>query len=495
MSVEQKTAKHICSIVSRQIKTGFPELTIEYIVHAENKREETFYKSLDNIKNHVAGEILSGYPDLVEKQKILQKNKSRFTILGKHEKSRFLGLFKSRAYIGISFINHDRFRSPEDLRNHALNLAWHAIELYLDVIRTPKPGDVISFIEQHGAIIPNLDDTQRAYRNLIADIFAATVQRLQGRKNAFEMVVTQRIFDTLTPQPDFEAEFFPSPVCADTFDFAFRNCERNNNMKNDLFVKAANITQDISAAFDLTTIEHWHNFAVPAQYMAWTGSSPETILGAALYTAENIHTQSISDMIAERMALRAELLSIVDSHNPFAHPETNEKVHQKKCAKIRDQIFYKIQNQENVKLLLDEAKQQNKMLFANNVSGWCADILVKVHDAFKENLKTMSFYESRREAIKMMDHEIKNSNFQPLINLSERMFKKIRKGYDITPDRLQRLIAEVADADHIAQTLLRIDEASFLTEDDEYDDKIINETDNILPNQINISQIMQETTK
>lgn len=493
MSVELNTAKHICKVVSKQIKSGFPELTIEYILHKENERAQTLDKNLPNIKKHVAGKTLLESPSLADKQKILEKNKSRFTVIAKHEKNGILGLFKSRAFIGISFINYDRFRSASDLRNHALHLAWHAIELYLDAIRTKKDDDdIISFIEDKNLFIPHLDEAQRAYRNLISDIFSATVQRLQGRKNAFEHVVTQRIYDTLTPQPDFEAEIFPSPICADTFDFAFNNCEKNNRHESDLFVKAANITRDISAAFDINTIEQWRNFALPAQYMAWTGSSPETILGAALYTAENIHTQSISDMIAERMDLRAELLSVIDAYNPFAHPETNLKIHKKKCTKLKDNIFFKIQNQSNIGLLLDEATKQNQKLFDNDLSGWCADILIKTYHHFKSDLRIKTFYESRRSAIALMDDEIKKSDFQTLATLSDLMFKKIRKGYALDKNTIINLAQKLDDAKYIVDTVERLDELETTLPQTLFPDEETGENLKSKTSELNISKILGE---
>lgn len=489
MSIELNTAKHICNVVSKQIRSGFPELTIEYILHKENEREKTFDKSLANIKKHVAGKTLLEYPNLNDKKKILQKNKSRFTIIARHEKKGIFGLFKSRSFVGISFINYDRFRSANDLRNHALHLAWHAIELYLDAIRNPDSDDIIPFIEENNLIIPHLDETERAYRNLIADIFSATVQRLQGRQKAFEHVVTQRIYDTLTPQPDFEAEIFPSPICADTFDFAFNNCEKNNRHESDLFVKAANITRDISAAFDISTIEQWRNFAIPAQYMAWTGSSPETILGAALYTAENIHTQSISDMIAERMSLRAELLSVIDAHNPFAHPETNFKIHKKKCSKLKDHIFFKIQNQNNIGILLDEALKQNQNLFDNDISGWCADILIKTYNSFKMDLRIKTFYESRRSAIALMEQEIKESDFEALAQLSDLMFKKIRKGHTMDMKQIFKLASTVEGANHIVNTLEKLERLEASTPEIPAAQIIENRKSNT-PSELNITKIL-----
>ena len=130
MAVDYKTAKHACNVIKRRIQTAFPDLCIHFMLHEENKRYPSYLKEKTQILGLEAGENLCEFLDKTEQRNILAANRSRFICLSHKRKPGFLGFSKQNSYLAFCTINHDRFSSLENLNNHALHLAWHAIETY-----------------------------------------------------------------------------------------------------------------------------------------------------------------------------------------------------------------------------------------------------------------------------------------------------------------------------------------------------------------------------
>ncbi len=438
MAIDYKIAKHICSVIRRQVQSCFPDLYIEFIIHKENNREDAFLKQSIEIQEHPAGADMIKHIKNAKSCKILKKNRSCFTSIAHHNKSGFLGFLTSNDYLALCFVNCERFTDEETLRSHAFHMAWHAIELYKDSLDSDNKNK--SFQLKDHILTSITTPKQLHYNNMMADIFSVAIQTLQGRGDAIAKLSKQRMNDTVTPTTGFFAEQFPFPMCLDTLDFVFEhNIDQDKNTKKPI-KSALDITQKTAKTYGKTAIEQWRCFSLPAQEMAWLGHSPDTILGAAIYTSENAYAQSIADMVAERMGIKPETIATLQDYNPFANNITNENMHKKQCHELITSLLSRVQEKNDAELLFDIAKKQNQYLLEKSVMGWCASALIAAAQTIKNSLHSEITAELLEQAKASFDTEINLVMWDTLTTFSKTKFKQQRNG----------LVTKISDITKIA---------------------------------------------
>lgn len=440
MPVELKTANHICNVVRRKIQDGFPDLYLYYLIHGEGSRNEAFQREKHNISDHPTGPALVEFLQSPQADDILIRNRSHFSTLAFNISPGFLGFFKNESFLAFCFINHDRFSNEENLKNHALHLAWQSIETYEHLTKN-KPSP--TFSNHKNIFQPNYEKAEQFHINLKADIFSASIQALQNKKDALSVLANQRIHDTITMEKGFFAEKFAFPVCLDTLEFIFKNNLTPYKKHKKLSLAASHLTHDAGKMFDETAIEQWKSFSLPAQEMAWNGHSPETILGAAIYTSENTYAQSIADMIAERMKIQPETLTNFNNYNPFTADEANERQHKKQCKELIRKILAKIHKRQDYEIIVGVARKQNIRLENHSTMGWCVPALLATANLLVYNYE--EDIDSPQFRLKMEDTflaEIENLPWETLKYLSRKIFEHRRNGAKITQELLNDITSE-----------------------------------------------------
>ncbi len=460
MSIDPKIAKHICNVVRRQVQGSYPELYIHYVVHAEDKREDAFHADRNIIMSHPAGYVAYRYPNKDDTKKILSKNRSRFVSIARHNSPGFLGFFKNNAYLAFCFLNYDRFSSEENLRNHAIHMAWHAITLYTDYKdtlqgNTPKDQPA-TFIDVNQLIVPSFSHKQLFHKNLLGDIFSASLQSLQGREESFALLARQRILDGLCPTVGFKSENFPFPVCLDTLEFVFQNHTNHYKATKKTLLSAVKMTEEIGKTYETSTTEQWMSFSLPAQKMAWSGHRPETILGAALYTAEDAYVQSIADLIADKMEMRPDPVTMLPEYNPFANPETNERMHKKQCYDLIDSLCKKTYSSGQKSLFLDAARNQIHTLLENRVMGWCVPALIRASEVVGMHDDNMPMTETLKTVVYEFERDVDATPWSTLTYLFDLIFFARREGEKMDIQKLLNITSQNDEftSIHIALTSL-----------------------------------------
>ncbi len=414
MPINHNIAKHICNVVRRQVQSAYPDLYLEFILHEEGKRSDAFEKEEKRISELPAGSYMIDYVQNADICKILKKNNSCFVAISSHTTHGFMGFFKNNNYIALCFINYDQFDSEDHLRNQVFHIAWHAIDTYQ------------SNIIKDNILKSTATKKQIYHNNLMADIFSASVQLLQGRKDAMLSLARQRINETLTPKTGVFTEKFPYPVCLDTLGFMFdNNIDQYKNSKNPV-INALNIADKIGKTFGDATIKQWNSFCFPAQEMAWSGYSPNIILGAALYTSESPYVQSIADLIADRADIKPETVTYLQDYNPFADNQTNENLHKKQCEELICSLLGKVKENGDYKILIEIAKKQNNYLLEKSPMGWCAAALIAAANVIKENTEDKITSDILSQARKAFDDEAASLPWGTLANFSRIKFQYMR---------------------------------------------------------------------
>mgnify|MGYP003635053262 FL=1 len=435
MSVDYKSAKHLCNVIRRQVDSCFSDLHMHFTIHNENERAKAFSADAREIGNHPAGKYVLRYPNVDNTQKIMEKNRTRFVSIARYNSPGFLGFFQSNAYMALCFVNYTRFETLDDLRNHLLHISWHAIALYKEYeeYRKSKNGKIPkTFIDDHNILIPNLTDRQLHHRNLIGDIFSASVQTLQGRDEAFKALSKQRIIATLSANVSFRAEEFPFPMCIDTLEYLFNDNIVQYKKSKRTLLTAVQIAEDIGDTYEAPSIEQWRSFSFPAQQMAWAGFDKETILGAALYTGESTYAQSIADMISENIGIKPKIITNIQDYNPFTNQEANTRLHKKLCKELLNNLQRRMARREDFKLILEIIDKQNQAFQDGKLMGWCVPALVPVADMIKKCSNDDIFENVLQDAITLFEREVENIEWDTLSYLSKKLFY-IKRDYGDLP--------------------------------------------------------------
>ncbi|PCI56973.1 MAG: hypothetical protein COB36_01510 [Alphaproteobacteria bacterium] len=467
MSVDYKTAKHICNVIRRQIQSGFPDLYINFIVHAEDKRKQAFSKEKEDLSGHPAGDFAINHLQDPQYMGILEKNRSCFSILAYDKQPGFLGFFQSNSYLSIFFINHERFQNEDNLRNHAFHLAWHAIALYRNVMDTEIKGSDNTtdlFKDSNNILRTDMTSAQWKHRNLQADIFSASIQTLQGRGNTLDVLSKQRMSDTLHATPGFVAENFPFPVCLDTLDFVFKNKISQYKKSKKSIIAATEIAEEIGKAYDDSSIEQWRSFSIPAQEMAWLGHSPKSILGAAIYTSENTYAQSIADMLAERMDIKPEVISTSQEYNPFTAQEANERIHKKQCNQLIDSILNKIHEEKNHAIIMEVIQKQNIFLQNTSLIGWCSSALIQTKIYIEQSDLSNDIVGILKHARTVFQEEVDSIPWDTLMHFSRALFNHRRNHINQTMDDIINIADENDEFASIYHVLTTVNNAQNKTE-------------------------------
>ncbi|MBK6895249.1 MAG: hypothetical protein IPH06_01490 [Alphaproteobacteria bacterium] len=486
MSLDLKTATHICKVIARQIETGYPELTLTFIVHEEDKRKKALVQENESIGEHPAGPIILDYIQNSKDREIIG-NRTCFVGLVEHSNPGILGFFRSTRTLAVFFVNADRFKTQEDLKNHALHLVWHALALYEDfhaaqaeilqkagtlpgLSKTPpKPnsasaesqkteqGPLSRLDVSEGVIVTKLETQEYYHRNLLADIFSATFQALHGTENAIKSLAVQRMQDTLSPQIGFISEKYPFPISLETLQLLLTESLSGSGKKEKTLPLAVKITQEIGMTYKIAAIKQWRAFCNPAQEMAWCGFDPETILGAAIYTNENTYVRSIADMVAEHMAIKPKIFSSLNDYNPFADQEMNKRVHEKIALESAKKCLEKVRTPEDYKIFLSEAMAQNAKLMIGNPIGWAACAMITLADELMlADPKTLNQQKSR--LLSIFEQATMKVSWDNLRSFARYLFRQRREGHIITPDIIYGIPDKNEDIALIKETFKKLSE-------------------------------------
>ncbi len=461
MSVDYNTAKHICNVVRRQVQASFPDLYLHFTIHGEDNRKREYLRDSKIFEDLPAGNHLLEYPNKDEVEKILSKNQSRFICMARQNSPGFLGFFINNDYVGLCFINHDRFSSEENLRNQALNIAWHAISIYKDYIRRKSAERITGvprYIDEHNLLIPQLSKMEICFRNLGGDIFSACVQMLQGRTDAIEHIARQRVHDTLNVEKGFRSEYYPFPSFIDTLNDVLHNQIKSHKNNRKTIQAAVKIAEQVAKTYENISLEGWQEFSLPAQQMAWAGHSQKTILGVAVYTSTNTQIQSDADTIAEWLGIKPALITNFDDYNPFMTDEKNEQLHIQRCKELIKSALTKIKVREDYTILLEIARKQNILLLEKSVIiGWCGGALLRASEIIRHCTDPSLIPALLKQAEEIFLSEVENIKWDTLEHFSKKVFNELRKGELLTPSDLLVISAQNDEFSSLHHALSALD--------------------------------------
>lgn len=417
MSLEPSALDHICNVVRRQIQEELPNLTLFFIAHKKGDRRTALHEKQNELLDHPAGAALL---PLLNKLSETGDGLSDFAGIAAGERRRWFGLHCQIAQMAAFFINADEFKDPEEARAHAYLLAWHGISLMLKAENEPLAT----------ARTPQYDQISLARENMLGDAFCAVVLEITGHKNAIRDLARKRSLMALQPVRGYNAEEYPYPITADAVQVVFDELG-DIIRKTKPVTQAIEIAQEIDITYDDNSIRQWGAFAMAAQEMAWLDFDKNKILGTSIYTSEDPYVRSTAYLVAEALNLKPAPLTDLGSYNPFTDQEVNERLHNKKCEEVFENILAKMAIDYDEPFFLGEIHQQNQRLMEGYPIGWCAHALLEASKIFQN---TDQKNQHPAEMAANIFHETYRAlEWESLRSICNMVMISRRQGLEITP--------------------------------------------------------------
>lgn len=379
MAEKEDSIRHICALVARQVQDVYRNLTPYFIVHDNGHLSEAIALhegSITRLRNgHIARVILN------KKKEDLSQSSSFLGLAVSREKA-LLGLTHRDIILALFNINLDAYREVKDARRHVYHLVWHALDV-ADILQRPD----YSGKAREGPIVPKRSPMNLAKANLQADAFAAAVTKLQGEKDAIEMLARQRSEEALTISSTHRAEDYPFIIGMEATQFAYNELNKTPVQKSRIVPLARQLSLEVGQMFDDSAIRQWWAFAEPAQDMAWRGHKKDEILGAAVNTSEDPYVRATGYLISEVTGLEGRTaLELMNVYNAFTDQERNNRLHRELVNSTFEEAMTISIEESSSHPFLEAANHQNQELTDGRIIGWCAGALQSAARAFESAL-------------------------------------------------------------------------------------------------------------
>ncbi|MGB4057640.1 MAG: hypothetical protein WBK77_06115 [Alphaproteobacteria bacterium] len=435
MTFEIAAADHAFNVVRREIQEEFPDISLFFVLYQKGEREKAFEKRSDELAKHPASRLF--LPILKQEAK---KNGREFCGISIAKTKKYLPFSSKRKAMACYFVNADRFQNSDDARSHALFLAWHGLSLIEDYKEDRKNF----FEEKAGIITLHRSASAHAWKNMLADAFAALVMEMGGRKDSIGSLGRKRSLAAVSAQAGARPEFYPFPMVFEATRLVYMDSEKTTSHAG-LIHKALDMTREIGETFDMESVKQWRSFIKPAQEMAWMGIEKNNIISAAVYNSEDYYARATAYLIADALNIQTTIPNTAGYYNSFAESETNERYHLKTCEESFRHALTRSNLKNNSSGFMDETRRQNKRMLDGNPIGWCSYPLLCSEIAYRTSTEKAkaTFEKAMTEA--------------PWEKVEQTMLLIIalkRKGIKITPEIVAKEIENIEELKFLAPCFL-----------------------------------------
>ena len=449
MGLDRKIAAHVCNAVRRQIQSRFPHLTPVFVIFDKEGAQAALEKDLKKISKHPCGKTFLDYIKAHERR-LSSDRRTRFVGLALQSKGSALSLSPQRQSLCLFFVNLQHYDTEFALKTHAISMIWQAIKIREDYTTRQKmeaSGDTVTvnfrnedtFELRDGVLCPKLSADMSFKRNIGADCFAASLQFMEGQRDAIKNVCALRMQESLLPKDGHAAERFAFGLAHDTLAFVFENASYIRNSKAAALLQALMIADDIGMNYTIPAAEHWRSYCQPAQHMAWTGHPPEMILGAAVYSSENPYVRTIAYLIEEFAGIDPSIVTSFDDFNAFLPREKSAQKHLGGCESALNKVLFDTTIQGGTSPFYEEAQRQFNRLQSGNPHGWCAYALLQLLKEHPQLLTGTQIQTSRTKIEEFFVEKQHETPFDMILKFSVLMFQRRRNSADITLDDMLRM--------------------------------------------------------
>lgn len=360
-----------CAAISAETSRNFPGTELHFILHHMGQREEQTGKTLSKLTGHPAYAEARG----LLKFRKLSSDQSSFLGLAVGYEKRLLGLRSSPKGLAFISINLSEHESEETKLLTLYQLTGQFLDLMESLKRVKNPPE-------RGVVMqPKRNNLSIARSNLKADVFGSLHMAREGSSSIVDDLARKRGMESITAKANQHPEEYPFPIALDVTTYATKHLPnpRPGSEVMDSFQTAQSIVQ----SFEREDLETWIQFTKSAQSMAWSGYTPQQILGTAIHTSPNPFIKATGHLIAEVTdILPAPEESLPAGYNPYIAEEINQINHQRMIEETLDMVLIHAMESDSHLPLVRVANNQNENLVKGRFSGWCAHALQAAAKAY-----------------------------------------------------------------------------------------------------------------
>jgi hypothetical protein len=349
--------------LAAEIQALYPALSVNFMIHRRGQRNDQITKTLSSFNGHPAFDAAR---DLLKSRAPTEQSAFLGIAVG-HERGLF-GMKGKASCLAFITLNIDQYATREEAQ-YGL---FHLTSQLFDLMSALKPealrdgGEIILQQKRSPLMI--------ARSNMKADIFSALMMTTQGHTDAIQDLARVRGMQSLIAQAYQRPEEFPYPISVDVTEYAAKQA---NSAPAQTLLKTVNqLSGGVAHTFDKSNIESWTHFTSPAQTMAWSGSTPDQILGAAIHSCPNPFIKSIGNLIAEVTHIDPAPKDTLQSDlNPYVDIEINQIAHERQIDETFEMVMIHSMEADSSLPLIRVANNQNESILKGKMMGWCAHAL------------------------------------------------------------------------------------------------------------------------
>ncbi len=437
--------------IARDVGSQHADLTLNFIIFQRGQRHDEFERAVVKLKGHCCE---TSSRELLRQLDSSPEASNFIGIAGGAEKS-FLGLRQKNHLIAFIAIKVDGYENSQSCLFDLYHYTAQALDTYYLAKKTGLNPEKSSIILE-----PKRNQLSLSRNHLKSDIFSALAVHSKGEENAAIRLAEQRARKALSPQTTYRPEDYPFVISSDLMRYTVQH-----QIEGDNLLGIFDISGKAAASFDKYNLKSWINFATPAQAMAWSGCSPEQILGMAVNTGTDPLIKATANLVAEVTGIEPEtpppLLNVA---NPFVTMEVNSEIHLKLSEESFEMAIIDAVKEKNSKPLMHTAHHQNHDLLKGRLLGWCADALQSSARAFDLALQKGMQPESASR-IEFQRLSRGQDDWKNMDILGSYMTAERRNGQAITFSEIEKYCSRKPEMRHVVDSLrMTVEDPAYIAE-------------------------------
>lgn len=361
--IDSQQIKDSAQELASEIQALYPSLHVNFMVHRRGQRNDQITKTLSGFKGHPAFDAAR---ELLKARAPTEQSAFLGIAVG-HERGLF-GMKGKASCLAFVTLNIDQYATREEAQYGLFHLTSQLFDLVgaLNPEALRNSGEII--LQQKRSPL------MMARSNMKADVFSALMMTAEGHTDAIQELARVRGMQSLIAQSSQRPEEYPYAISIDVTEYA---AQQTRSASAHTLLKTVNqLSGGVAQTFDKGNLESWMHFTSPAQTMAWSGSTPDQILGAAIHSCPNPFIKSIGNLLAEVTHIDPAVKDALHSDfNPYVAIEINQIAHERQIDETFEMVMIHSMEADSALPLIRVANNQNESMLKGKMMGWCAHAL------------------------------------------------------------------------------------------------------------------------
>ncbi|MCD8563121.1 MAG: hypothetical protein LRY54_03560 [Alphaproteobacteria bacterium] len=382
MPLTRKKIDYICDRARQILGRHEPALKPFFLVYQTGNMKEALEQAQQKLTRNKPGKLLYSFLEKIEEPPPLFPGLVIYTPLP------LLSLVDHEQILFPILINTDELDDVGAIQHHIYHVFWHALNLLEKYKNAHKASETEDYIQEQAVIRPKYGEGfQQARQNLSADIFSVFMTEFEQKSGFIRKLALRRADSVMEKMPGFLAENYPYPLVMDVCQMAFDDLEATFQEPDHMFPAAYKMAAEITDIYGDDIIRQWRDFTLPAQEMIWLATPADTVLGYAVFTAEDPHVRTAAYMIAE-VTEHTVMPSLEKKHyNAYGQDGKNRQIHMAACEESFHRVLSRAASMSDPSAFMEEVKRQNKRLIEGDPVGWCAHAIAEAGKTFEQCLQ------------------------------------------------------------------------------------------------------------